>query len=268
MIKTLLPEEEINRVRRLSLRAIELAYHSSENNPQRLAATLYFYNRIPVSKKWKERIPNEIKLLQFLGVEKDGSWPNNKYIHMDNKRTTESNPYWKYWKISKYDLPMKLKGGGFKLYISPQCEDLPVIISQLAKYVEDSGAHALKIGSTIQGLLRPDKLMVYFNNLDDAVRFGHLLLSKIFVNYAHGVPFTYPIGDNGLFSIGFDPPDTAEWRYEREGQSWRLWVTQHVADVILRVRKSRSKKPTDLILKELTIRKIDPVSWKPLDGAW
>lgn len=265
------PSEGGTEIGRLSIRAIELAYSSAETDPRRLAAMLYFYNRIPVSRKWKERIPDSLALLRYLGIHANGRWPGSRRIlpvrmKFDHSKTAEY-AYWTFWTIrgGRSDAS---KGGQIKLYISPLCEDLSAVVQQLAQYLDGSGAYALKVGRHVPALLRPDKLMVYFRDVDDALRFGHQFLLRTCLLRAQGVPFTFPVGSTGLVSMGFDPPETARWSYRKEGGSWRLWVTGCVAETILRVRKSRSPDPMNSIYAELLARKIDPHLWKPLDGTW
>lgn len=261
-------QQETHKVTNLSFRAMELGYYSAETNPYRLIANLYFYNRIPINKKWKKHIPNEEILLQFLELESDRTWPGNKKIHPINTNKTKSDSYWNFWTIGNDSSSKKLRENEFKLYISPYCEDLPIIFEQLKKHVDKSGAHALKIGRNVESLLRPDKLILYFKKLSDTVRFGNLLLSNTFLNRAQGVPFTHPLDPNGLLSIGFDPPETIHWPYNKEGQSWRLWVIGHVVKTILNIRKDMTSNPMADIRKELLAKRIDPILWRILDPTW
>ena len=255
-------------ISRLSLRAIELATLLHGRVLGRIAAFLYFYNRMPISRRWMERIPDEAALLRFLGIGEDKRWPGSRNVHPFTRGMGDTDPFWMYWNIDKHTRPPQKSGSGFKVYVSPKCEDLPLTIQHVGMVLESSGAHMVKIGRNAQVLLRPDKLMIYFNILQDAVRFGRRLLSEVSLTRAQAVPFTYPLDPIGLVSIGFDPPPTARWHDGREGRSWRLWATECVAAAIMRVQEHDGTCQIERVLTEVRGRQIDPILWRPRDATW
>ena len=114
----------------------------------------------------------------------------------------------------------------YKLYVSPALDGLPsaleVIASSLAMGL---GVKAFKVGSGIGGLCRPDKLVVYFDRLDELLR-AALKLTKLLGGCpAHGA-FRSPatIDANGLLS----------WGRRSAGACCRFWRDHELEDLGVR----------------------------------
>lgn len=258
---------EWNKIRQLSVRAIDLCYHSPERDLPKLAALLYFYNRLPVTKKWRELIPDEEAALRFVGLKPDQEWAARHGLEQTTNHALRTNPYWSFWEVA-HSHSSNFGRRSFKLYISPMPEDLASLVGLVIDLVGVSGAHALKIGKTAEGLLRPDKLMIYFSNLEDTIEFAEKILGNAVIHHSQGVPFTYPVGDSGLLSIGFDPPASVSWESRPEGESWRLWVTNIIAAAILKAKRSRSSDHMAGIMKAIEAAGVDPIWWRPVESDW
>ena len=104
-----------------------------------------------------------------------------------------------------------------KLLVSPRPEALsdafPIIAGQLVR----SEVRSSKVGRGIEGLLRPDKIIAYFEDRAHLEEVAKALKQSLHGCPAQGVPFTAEMGGHGLISAGVDPPagDAAA--------SWRAW---------------------------------------------
>ncbi len=130
----------------------------------------------------------------------------------------------------------------------------------------DVGALECKVGRDLQGLLRPDKLIVYFRTLG-ALQVATTRWTRDLAGMTvQGVPFTANIGGNGLLSWGMDPPGLRGGRSTRNSPlSWREWVTGRLADALVAARRSpettlpRSRFALDCVALE----GVDTRTWTP-----
>ncbi|MGH7248249.1 MAG: hypothetical protein ACREH9_09110, partial [Pseudomonadota bacterium] len=118
------------------------------------------------------------------------------------------------------------------------------------------------------GLLRPDKLVVYFWSFDSLQETARQILTRLGSCPAHGVPFTAGITDDGLLSWGFDPPPDKGALAWRERESWRLWITNRLATALLSARKTAAGgiEPWQFALDRLRLENIDTATWAPNDS--
>jgi len=238
-------------VQGFSLRAIELAYGSPLSDAGHLSERMYFYNRFPINAHWRGRFPDEGAVRSFLGVEAGGE-----------------GAFWRTWRLSGSPRPESAPETTYKIYLSPVTEDLPEVFRWTRLHVKDSGATSLRAAGDPRGLLRPDKLVVYFAKLEDALRFGAAASEALGSARAHGVPFTKQFGKTPLVSIGVDPAPSAHNRSRRGNRSWRATVTHRLAAAILDVRRERPASPLPLVLEAVRGGGIDPAEWKPASEQW
>jgi len=146
-------------------------------------------------------------------------------------------------------------GGTYKLYVSPQpgalADVLPVVVDALA----EARASAFKVGAGVEGLLRPDKCVAYFDGFERLAGAAERLRTRLDGVEAHGVPFTAEITRDGLLSWGVDPPG-------RTHESWRLWVCTRLASAL------RSGRSTRYALERLRLEGVDPTTWAPSQTIW
>ena len=174
---------------RLSLDALKYAQALSINDRACLSARLYFYNRIPLTAYWSRRLPSQDAVSEFLGISSSNSL---KLIHekWTPVESATSNNTWFQWQSNRRRPSKQVARHGYKLYVSPQPNDLPDAFRSVVEILDDSGAYSFKIGRSAIGLLRPDKLVLYFydfDSLQETARDIALVLSGCAV---HGVPFT------------------------------------------------------------------------------
>ena len=149
-----------------------------------------------------------------------------------------------------------------KLYVSPRPEVLANAFPRIADAFVRSGVRSFKVGRGIEGLLRSDKIVAYFEDrahMDDVAR---ALLRSLRGCKAQGVPFTAEVGGNGLLSSGVDPPagDAAA--------SWRSWITKRLAASLT---SNRGTPTVDLVaaaLADIRLAGVDPDSWLPAAGSF
>ncbi|WP_429289860.1 hypothetical protein [Paraburkholderia sp. CI3] len=99
---------------------------------------------------------------------------------------------------------------------------------ELFASLSNSAAVSLKVGGSACNLLRPDKLVVYFDRKDDLHDFAEQLFARTAGIPAQGVPFSFPIDSDGLLSWGLDPLSASE-EATAEQMSWRWSLCQQVA---------------------------------------
>jgi len=143
-----------------------------------------------------------------------------------------------------------------KLYVSPKPQALATTFPRMVDVFVRSDVRSFKVGRGIEGLLRPDKIIAYF---DDSAHLEHVAraLGRSLRRYpAQGVPFTADAGGDGLLSWGVDPPpgDTAT--------SWRSWVTARLASSLTGQRTPQAD-PVGAALADLRTAGVDPDRWLP-----
>jgi hypothetical protein len=148
----------------------------------------------------------------------------------------------------------------FKLYASPRPEALayafPLIVERFCRL----DVRSFKVGRSLDGLLRPDKIVAYFETRAELDQAATDLASALVGCSAQGVPFTAPFGgtettDDGLLSHGIDPPP------EIEAASWRAWITQRLAGFLVQVRPATGPAAAEAALLAAEHAGIDTCTW-------
>lgn len=120
-----------------------------------------------------------------------------------------------------------------KLYVSPRPEALAAAFPVVAATFVRLGVGSFKVGRGAAGLLRPDKIVAYFDDADHLNAVAKALSHALRRAPPQGAPFTAEITGDGLLSWGRDPRPV-------EGaplQSWRSWITARMAEAIVTVRR-------------------------------
>jgi hypothetical protein len=252
---------------RLSQAALEYGQALAIDDPIRLSSRLYFYNRIPLTPSWKRRLPTEDAVYGFLGV----TAAANRTRLQKNWRLAEGpaahNP-WFHWRSRTNRPADDERRHGYKLYVSPHPEALAAAFSAVIEMLQDSSAHSFKVGRSAMGLLRPDKLVVYFRDFEPLEKAARELTLRLSGCAAHGVPFTAALGDDGLLSWGVDPlPEKGALSWQGP-ESWRLWVTNRLAIALVSARKNiaGTLKPWQFALERMRLENVDTETWSPRDG--
>ena len=111
-----------------------------------------------------------------------------------------------------------------KVYVSPSISALRQAFVVVARLCEAMGVASFKLGLDAHGILRSDKLVVYFTDPELRLMFVREALSSTAGLDAHGVPLTRGVGDSGLLSTAEDPLMGA--------LSWRQLISAELVDIL------------------------------------
>ena len=232
------------------------------SSPSELSSWLYGYGNLPHGPRWSRLVSKPERLEDLLRL--PGS-DRSADFEQEFERT-DWGP-WRSWTRRAPGAPLaeSLEHASYKLYVSPMPLAMPDALAGLAKTIANAPPLAFKIGATSRGLLRPDKLVVYFDSVGELDRFASGLEERLQGCPAHGVPFTAPASRDGLLSWGVDPPRRDAlpgWRSER---SWRLGITDRLARSLLSARDLGTGyvPPWRFALDRLSLDGIDVENWLP-----
>jgi hypothetical protein len=258
------PPSATSKVQQLSQAALEYAQALDIDDSSKLSARLYFYNRIPLSSYWKRRLPGSDAVASYLGIDSHGT--NRRFLdgRWARMRVSPSSEGWFHWESRAGREPVGQSRHGYKLYVSPHPDCVSDAFASVVEVLSGSRAHHFKAGNDASGLLRSDKIVIYFWTLDDLQETAQQLAARLPGCEAQGVPFTAAIGESGLLSWGIDPlPDTGvlEWQ---EKESWRLWVTNRLATALLMAKSAPNAgrlEPWRYALERLRLENVDTDTW-------
>jgi hypothetical protein len=152
----------------------------------------------------------------------------------------------------------------YKLYVSPHVDALPDVLPALVEALTAAGAPRFKVGADAAGLLRPDKIVVYLNDVRQLESVAQAVEAVLNGVPPHGVPFSAEMAGDGLLSWGGDPPADTRAVGGR-AESWRLWVCRRLAEhlVAAQLAPLRRTHPRDFALARLALDGIDVCSFAP-----
>jgi hypothetical protein len=231
------------------------ALRTSEAND--LSVRLYCYGRRPASPRWRRALPQRDSVADLLDFRVGLPGAKSVRAAWQGKQAHDG---WFSW----YRRKPGAAGASpaYKLYVSPQTEALSATFPAIAAALADSEAVSFKIGADAFGVLRPDKLVAYFPTLASLHAAADGLAARLAGAAAHGVPFTCAIGDDGMLSWGSDPVSDST---SRERESWRLWITNRLADALLHAKAAPSDAvPAETFaLARVALDGVDPDTWTP-----
>lgn len=236
-----------------------------------LGLRLYFYGRRPATPALERRLPDEDAVAAYLGI---GVRGEPAYAALDAGWVAVApkpgqRRYWRQWRPRSH----RRESGGaidathYKLYVSPSVQALPEAFATVAETMATArGVTAFKVGADLGGICRPDKLVVYFERLDDLRAGAAVLRARLDGCPAHGVPFTAAVSTDGLLSWGADPPALPSG----DATSWRMWVTERLAEYVAVARggAAGALEPWQFALERLRLSGIDTDTWVPASGMW
>ncbi len=243
----------------LSLQAIHYVWMQHNQDLKSLAAKMYTFNTIPWDAAMRNSFAAKHNTREFLFGK------NNAVLekHLDKKwiavSSSEKNGWFSWARPPENDT-------GFiqthKLFISPLMDDFPAVIAKSIPIINASAAINFKTGSNILGLLRPDKMVVYFMSEALLLQTAALLEKELEGCRVQGVPFSSQLDKNGLLSYGIDPP-VSEVLDAIEGGSWRTTITDKLALAILHTKRDGLswQQSLDFIKAFLISDSIDPNKW-------
>jgi hypothetical protein len=253
---------------RLSLDAVRYGQGLDLPDSTQLSARLYFYNRLPASPAWKRRLPSAEALAEDLEIHPAGRNRPVLQTYWYSPPPAPDNPGWHHW-VSAQPGTARLGSRSFKLYVSPDGDHLREAFTTTLKVLTEVRAPSFKIGRDLFGVLRPDKLVAYFDSLEAVREAADRLLRRLEGMPAQGVPFTAALDESGLLSWGTDPP-RGEHLLAWQGPSWRRWITDRLAVALLSAKAAApaTLDPWQFALDRLRLEGIDTTTWTPDATLW
>lgn len=255
---------------RLSQAALRYAQRLGLDDALRLSARLYFYGRLPVTPGWTAHLPDRVAVERFLGVDRRGAAAGLLRRSWDLVELEAPNDGWFMWSRRGRRADAARRQDRFKLYVSASPDAVPAAFGAAVAAAAAHGATALKVGNDAAALLRPDKLVLYFSELEQVEAAAAQLAEELAGCPGHGVPFSCELGDrDGLLSWGVDPP-RSEHRLEwQERESWRLWLTNRLALALVSARLDGGVlEPWRYALARVELEGVDTTTWAPLGDPW
>lgn len=247
---------------RLSIEALKYAQGLCLVDRTVLSARLYYYNRLPLSPQWLERYPTSEALARELGLITSGHTLRLLDARWLKTQLPAGNDWWFHW-VSRSSARARRRAH-YKLYVSPKCEFVRDAFEAVVDIVSSLDARSLKIGKDAAGVLRPDKIVIYFHDLKTLLRASDRLHSRLHRVPVHGVPFTSALDDAGLLSWGLDPPNESA-RAPWHAPSWRRWITDRLASALANNNRptGTTREPWEFALARLALDGVDTCSWAP-----
>jgi hypothetical protein len=237
---------------RLARAAFEHARLLQIDDPATLAARLYFFNRLPITRPWREHWRNQATILAQLGLGRPDCFPTLT-------RIGGLAPSWIAWGRAGTRPTTR----PFKLYLSPLPGDLGTCLRAVRRLPE-LDFYAVKIGGDVGTLLRPDKCVMYFANRASMEATASILTDRLRAIDGHGVPFTAWFDTKGLLSWGLDPAPEASNIGRFTDSSWRIWICNRLAVACLSSRALPVDDAWAFARASLHFSGVNCDSWAPL----
>lgn len=250
------PAPGTDRIGRLSDQALHLAATLIGAPPVALADRLYRFNTRPWSPAWQRRLPDDHAVAAFHGLDRLGSTRTSG----SGIEEFQSGP-WQVWHAPSAARDTTA-GPTWKLYLSPTPDHTADASHALfATLGRPTGPFSMKVGRTLAGTLRPDRIVAYFTTqrrLDQtATRLSRTLAGVPAV----GVPFTASCEPDGLLSWGADFPVTTDLPELARERSWRGWLTIRLASALAVALASGADDPVTCALDRVSLDGVDTHRW-------
>jgi hypothetical protein len=266
MVRRSAPVRAARRLERLTSDALHYASALALDAPAALARRLYAYNTLPDTRGLADRLPDAAAVGRLLGVDADAH--NARALRHTWRRTPARgrNPPWIVWSRIADDAgdarPLR-----YKVYISPTLESVRDAFDTVVQILPKLRTPRFKVGRDREGMLRPDKCVVYFRSRSDQRLALRALRTALAGIEAHGVPFSAAADDSGLLSWGIDPSKTAlgvQWSHMG---SWRSWVATRLATHLLATRSVRDAgvSPVTFAVDRLALDGVDTQTWAAVE---
>jgi hypothetical protein len=239
---------------RLTVRALRLGARFPVSTPALVASRLYRFHTLPRSRALESRFRDPGDVRAFLGLER---WSISRR-GFRREVSSHSEPYWEVWSKPNE------RRARYKLYVSPTLPALPNALEALLGVLDSREVVSLKVGTTLPGLLRPDRLVIHFAEHAHLIEAGRVLANTLADVPAHGVPLTAPFANSSLLSWGVDPESGGSVNARI---SWRMWLSQLLAFALFtaRAHSTRGVAPEAFALARLSLEGVDPATLAPTD---
>jgi hypothetical protein len=245
----------MRRIETLSLAALRMAASSLLDDPAVIAQWLYRFGTVPRGPAIDRDFGPDDDPMAVLGMTIGGIARRQ----LEASYEASSFPGW--YSFARTSSPA-LVAPACKLYISPRPEALAQAFPRIADELVRVEVRSFKVGRGIEGLLRPDKIVAYFDDRAHMAAAAAALERSLLECPAQGVPFTTEVGGNGLLSSGVDPPPGSV------AVSWRSWVTKRLAASLAAPLAGSPEVRVAGALADICLAGIDPETWQPNADAF
>ena len=251
----------------LSMKAIRYAWMLDDIDMRSLATKLYTFNSLTWDSAMRAAFLERYSIKEFLFGDSDHTMKKEFEVDWYFVEGSEKKGWLSWVRYSKRKMGTLPSGQTYKLYISPLINDLPAVLQKSIPILTASDAISFKTGSTLPGLLRPDKLVVYFEYPEALFQTVGLLKQELKCYAAQGVPFSAQLDETGFLSHGIDPPGS-EVLDAIESGSWRTKIADMLALAIIQTKNEKLdwQRSIAFIRAALSTSGIDPKSWTSEDN--
>jgi hypothetical protein len=250
------------RIGELSRGALRYAQALVDVPASTLAMRLYGYGARPLTPGLTRLVGGTSGIRGYLGIEPGrNTWAALHSGWEEVWSRSERRAYWLTFRARRPASSTDGAEGLWKLYVSPQVECVPAAVACVARALHGArGVKGFKVGADVSGLCRPDKLVVYFERLDDLQQAADMLRQHLVSCPAHGVPFTAAITQDGLLSWGVDPATRGP---KPADVSWRLWIAERLGEYLAvgRARRDGDLEPWQFAIDRIGLDGVDPNTW-------
>ncbi|HYC61692.1 MAG TPA: hypothetical protein VEK79_19205 [Thermoanaerobaculia bacterium] len=250
----------------LSRDALLHAQDLETNDIPTLTAALYLFNRIPKTPFWTERFASREAILAHVGADRGAL----RAVLERDWTASDTLKGWLSWSSRK---PQRGRDDAvtYKLYVSPRPERIRDAFAVVVRVLSAFEAAPFKIGGSVTGLLRSDKMVAYFSTRAEVDEVADVLRRELAGCDGHGVPFTAPLDDTGLLAWGVDPPDNERALQWLGRESWRHWLVQRLAAAISIAKTARGQnaiEPWRFAIERARRHGVDVDTWTPSASLW
>jgi hypothetical protein len=237
------------------------------DDPEELSARLYSYGAIPLTAAWERRLLDGPAVLDFLGAA-DGT-SLRRDIDASWRAHESGSTGWLAFSGVNGRRP-RTSDGTYKLYASVLPSAMPAAFAAVVDALSSRDRVQFKVGANAAGLLRPDKLVMYFDALEPLLDVAAELAPTLAALPPHGVPFTAEVARDGTLSWGMDPPRDERTLSWQGNDSWRLWLVRRLAAAIIAAQHDRPGgiEPWQFALERLRLDGVDVDRWSPSHADW
>jgi len=236
------------RIGSLSERALHLAAGLKFAETGRVARWLYHYGTAPRSPEIERNFGQGDDPMAVLGLTPGGA--ARRTLEYSYQVTTYPG-----WLSFARESAPAMSQAACKLYVSPQPAELAEAFPEIADVFARMNVRSFKVGRGIKGLLRPDKLVAYFDDRDALQRVAKAVGKRLANCAAQPVPFTTEAGGDGLLSWGTDPP------LGGNGLSWRSWITRQLAEGLKLGRPATASDSVAGALRHVAAQGVEYATW-------
>ena len=252
------------RLAALSRQALRYGQALRMTDVRLLSRRLYGFGTIPRHARWDLLMETADDVVGMLGLTRDGR--AGRILSADYEATTYPN--WLSW-LRATDRPDTRPDLHYKLYVSPRPEAMVECFPAVVAVLADMDVWSFKVGRGVLGLLRPDKIVAYFEDADRLHRVARALARALDGCPAQGVPFTAESSVDGLVSWGIDPPPSEQVSASQPRQSWRYWIANQLASGLIHAQAAGGGlEPWEFAVDRLSLEGVDPETWLPADTIW